>query len=115
MIIEDEVLIAKSLEMDLIDKGFNITGVAADYDEALALVKNEKPDLALVDINLKSEKDGIDVAKWINDHDDNIKILFMTGYGFDVLMEKLKQVTYHKIIEKPVETDDLEPILKSFL
>jgi len=113
MIVEDEVIIAISLKMDLETEDLQITGIAARYEEALALLKKEKPDLVLCDINLKSEKDGIDVATWINNYDKNIKIIFMTGYGFDVVGDRLKNVSFQQLIEKPVEASDLKPIIES--
>jgi two-component SAPR family response regulator len=112
MIVEDEVIIAISLKMDLETEDLQITGIAARYEEALALLKKEKPDLVLCDINLKSEKDGIDVATWINNYDKNIKIIFMNGYGFDVVGDRLKNVSFQQLIEKPVEASDLKPIIE---
>lgn len=52
LIIEDEPLIAHSLEDALIDAGFQIAGVAGKLEKALALIESGACDVAIVDANL---------------------------------------------------------------
>jgi DNA-binding NtrC family response regulator len=52
LIVEDEPMIALSLEGDLIDAGFEIAGVVGRLDKALALIENGACDAAIVDSNL---------------------------------------------------------------
>lgn len=111
LIVEDEILIAKSLQMVLAKKGFEITGIASGFNKAVALVKENKPDLVLSDINLKSDKNGIDVARWLNEYDLTISIIFMTGYSFNGFEETLKDVRFLSIIEKPVEDKDIIKVI----
>jgi two-component system, response regulator PdtaR len=52
LIVEDEPLIAASIDWELRDAGYEVIGPAADAAHALALARATRPDLALVDINL---------------------------------------------------------------
>ncbi len=52
LIVEDEPLVAENLRTDLVDAGFEITGVAARVATALSLIENAACDAAIVDANL---------------------------------------------------------------
>ncbi len=52
LIVEDEAIIALSLEDVLVDAGFQIAGVVGKLDKALALIESGACDVAIVDANL---------------------------------------------------------------
>ena len=62
LIVEDDFLIAMQAEIALVDAGFSVIGVAAAADEALALAKQRRPAIAVVDIRVAGPRDGIDAA-----------------------------------------------------
>lgn len=111
LIVEDEVLIGHSLMFDLEDIGFEVIGLATYYDQALTLIQQYKPEIVLTDINLKSDKDGIDIALWINNYDKDIKIVFITGYNNKLVRDKLDKVKYISVIEKPIDVQDILRVL----
>lgn len=78
LIVEDEFLIALTAEEALRDEGFQVVGVAATYDEAVALAGETRPDLVLMDIKLASRRDGIEAAIEIRERFD-IPILFTSA------------------------------------
>jgi DNA-binding response OmpR family regulator len=55
LIVEDEAMIALSLEDILVEAGFQIAGVVARLDKALALIESGACDVAIVDANLDGE------------------------------------------------------------
>ncbi|HEV2532338.1 response regulator [Phenylobacterium sp.] len=63
LVVEDEPLIAASIEWELRDAGYEVIGPAADAVHAAALARAERPDLALVDINLTCRGDGVALAR----------------------------------------------------
>ena len=103
LIIEDEIIIAQALAMDLEDWGFDIIGIAPDYLSAINLVQEGNPHFIISDINLKSKESGIDVARWVNNFNTDIEVIFMTGYGYNTLKQQLESITYKKLLEKPVD------------
>ena len=62
LIVEDEVLVALVLKVVLEQAGHQVVGPGFSAGEALQLAEAEQPDVALVDIDLRSEIDGIAVA-----------------------------------------------------
>jgi DNA-binding NarL/FixJ family response regulator len=62
LIIEDEALVASSVQEVLEELGFAVAGIASSGPEALALASDGRPDLALVDIRLAGPMDGVELA-----------------------------------------------------
>ena len=63
LIVEDQAILGMELEFVLEQAGHDVVGVAFDSRQALALAVETRPDLAVVDINLKDGRTGISVAQ----------------------------------------------------
>ena len=63
LIVEDEALIAMVLADSLEDGGHEVVGPAATMAEALALCEAARPELAVLDINLRDGSNGVEVAR----------------------------------------------------
>lgn len=66
LIVEDNVIIADDLQQIIEGFGYNVLGNVISYEKAVDFLLNNKIDLVLIDINLATEKTGIDLAKYIN-------------------------------------------------
>lgn len=77
MIVEDEVLVALMLRDELEDAGYHVLDLTDRRDEAIAVAKASKPDLALVDIQLAGNDDGVELAE--NLKGLGIPVLFISG------------------------------------
>jgi two-component system, response regulator PdtaR len=62
LIVEDDYLMSTDLEAALTDAGFAVVGVAATADDALTLSESARPALAIMDVRLRGQRDGIDAA-----------------------------------------------------
>jgi DNA-binding NarL/FixJ family response regulator len=62
LVVEDDFLIALQTEAALTEAGFSVVGIAATAEEAIALAREQRPFLAVMDIRLAGERDGIDAA-----------------------------------------------------
>ena len=79
LIVEDDPLIASCVEEFLSDAQYNVVGVAGSAFAALSLLGEiEKPDVALVDINLTGQLDGIELACLIRNK-PGVRTIFLTG------------------------------------
>ena len=65
LIVEDEALIAFAIEWSLNLAGHRLLGPADTAADAITLSANIRPDLALIDLNLRGDGDGVDVAKYL--------------------------------------------------
>jgi two-component system, response regulator PdtaR len=62
LIVEDDMLVASEIEATLCDAGFEIAGIVATGREALQLAQAKLPTLAVMDIRIAGDCDGIDTA-----------------------------------------------------
>ncbi len=100
LIVEDEPLIAKNIGMYLNNNDYEVSSIAYDPEEAFFQLKRNPPDFAILDINLESDRDGIEVAQYINLH-NNIPFVFLTSYSDKDTLERAKQTNPYGYIVKP--------------
>ncbi|BDI60841.1 response regulator [Qipengyuania nanhaisediminis] len=77
LIVEDEALVAMDLEFMLEDTGHAAIALADSLETAIKAVEAERPDIALVDIQLAFGESGLEVAKELTER--GIPVLFSTG------------------------------------
>jgi len=114
LLVEDNRLIAFQVSQNLEALGFHVKAVSSG-DEAIESVNANRPDLILMDINLNSGKDGIEVIREIHGQHGFIPNIYLTGYSKDELLSRVKGTAPLAILEKPVSKTDLERKLKEFI
>lgn len=105
-IVEDEVIIADNLSNTLIHLGYDVAEPTASFAEAIAMIETEKPDLILLDIQLKGIKDGIDLA-WKIKEDYHLPFIFLTANADAATVQRAKLVAPPAYLVKPFSKDDL--------
>lgn len=100
LIVEDEPVIAENISMYLDNNDFEVSGIAYDSDEANDQLKNNTPDAAILDVNLESGEDGIDIARRIN-QEFRLPFLFLTSYSDKDTLQRAKKVNPSGYIVKP--------------
>lgn len=111
LIAEDEVLVSMFLSDVVEDAGFDVVGIARTASEAVALAQEHRPDIALVDANLKGGSTGLSAAETMV-RDQDVAIIFISGDGglsHDPAVAALKPVA---IVEKPCMPDELTAVLQ---
>lgn len=106
LVVEDEIVIADNICMILEDLGYELLEPAIDYEEALETIEAEKPDMAILDIQLGGRKDGIDLA-WKIKEDYDFPFIFLTSNADAMTIERAKKVTPPAYLVKPFNKDDL--------
>lgn len=105
-IVEDEIIIAKTIVLALEKLGYDCVGTAGKYSEAITLIEQKAPDLVLLDINLGAKKDGIDLAFEIKEH-FNIPIIFLTANSDPSTINRAKEINPLAFLVKPFSQHDL--------
>ena len=106
LIVEDEPLIADDLLLYLEDLGIDHIDVSLRYDDAKdKLIKNSF-DLALLDVNLSGERDGIHLANFINTQ-VHTPFIFITSYYDEKTLERAKKTDPYGYILKPFDKQDI--------
>jgi len=106
LIVEDELIIAEDIRTKLTGLGYNVTGIAMTADEAEQLLESARPDIVMLDILLKGERDGIDLARIIKDH-YKIPFIFLTSYADRDTVERARSVLPDGYLLKPFTDKDL--------
>lgn len=105
-IVEDELVIARTILSTLDELGYSHCGPAINYTEAIEMLENNTPDLLLLDIQLAGRKDGIDVAQKINEL-YQIPFIFLTANSDAETIDRAKKVKPHAYIVKPFTKEEL--------
>jgi DNA-binding LytR/AlgR family response regulator len=105
-IVEDEVIIAENLYQALKQLGYEVIMTAAEYSEAVEMIESDRPDFLILDIRIRGEHDGIDLANYINEH-YQIPFIFLTGNSETVSVERAKQANPAGYLMKPFTKADL--------
>ena len=106
LIAEDELIIAEAMKDTLQSLDYDVIGIACDCREAQDLIKENKPDICLIDIKLRGCDDGIELAKTIR-KTYNIPIIFITSHSDKGTVDRAKDVHPQGYIVKPFEKKDL--------
>lgn len=77
LIADDDQAVRESLRRSLIFNGYTVI-LATDGQEALDLIKAERPDLAIVDV-MMPRRDGLEVCRELRSHGDDLPILLLTA------------------------------------
>ncbi|MDO3626221.1 sigma 54-interacting response regulator [Mucilaginibacter sp. BT774] len=105
LIVEDESLVAHHLKLVLMGAGYKISGISESVPEALSMIEAQRPDLVLLDIHLKGELNGIDLARKLTE--SNIAFVYLTANFQGALLEEAKSTMPFGFIVKPFREADL--------
>ena len=88
LLVEDEIIPAMQMTVELQRAGFRVLDFVCTGEEAVACALKEKPDLILMDINLAGKIDGIEAATIIRKISSSVKIIMVTDYNEELLKQK---------------------------
>jgi len=114
LVIEDESLVAEEIRVALKNFGYEIVGVARTGKEALNLANEFSPDLALVDIKLRGDMDGIETAEKLRSQ-FGIPIVYLTVLVDQDTLDRIKQTQPFGFIVKPFEERELRGVIETAL
>lgn len=101
IVVEDEIVVAEDIALRLEDMNYRVLGTAASGSEALALLTTHPQiDLCLLDIVLKGNMDGIELARIINEQ-YQIPVIFLTSQADKYFVERAKRVKPYAYMLKP--------------
>ncbi|NMB78691.1 MAG: response regulator [Methanomicrobiales archaeon] len=106
LIVEDNAIIAMETIERLKRLGYLISGVAATGHDAISLAASARPDLVLMDINLKGDMDGIEAAQEIVSAHP-IPVIYLTAYSDEETLKRAMASRPIKYLVKPYRERDL--------
>jgi len=109
LLVEDEALILLMTEGMLQEIGCRLFGAASTLGEAMSMVQEDLPDVAVLDVNLRGEM-SFAFAELL--HRRNVPVLFLTGYdapGAEQIWGRFPK------LQKPCDASDLKQALLHLL
>ncbi|MBA3267766.1 MAG: response regulator [Acidimicrobiia bacterium] len=110
VIAEDEAIIRLDLQETLEEEGYEVVGSTGRGDEAVAMVRDLKPDLAILDIKMPG-MDGISAAKEIAGG-RWAAVLILTAFSQRDLVEQARDAGAIGYLVKPFQKSDLVPAIE---
>ena len=89
LVVEDEMIIGAKISMQLTSLGYEVTGIIPRGEEAILHVVENRPDIVLLDIQLKGAIDGIETALRIQ-QTSNIPVIYLTANSDEATFNRAK-------------------------
>lgn len=110
LVVEDEVILAMSMEISLEKMGYYVSGIETDALSAVNHAKRNRPDIILMDINL-GDSSGIKAANEIW-KTLKIPIIFLTSYTNDKTINEALECEPYGYLIKPCKDKELKATIK---
>ncbi|MCF8253010.1 MAG: response regulator [Bacteroidia bacterium] len=106
LIVEDEFIIARNLQVILEDLGYEPYEPVGNKKDALAFLQNEEIDLVILDINLEGKKEGIEIGKYIHEV-KQIPFIYLTSNSDKATINEAKLTHPRSYLIKPFNEPDI--------
>ena len=110
VIAEDEAIIRLDLRETLEEEGYEVIGEAGRGDVALELIRELKPDLAILDVKMPG-MDGLEVARMVGD-EKICGVLVLTAFSQREIIEQARDAGALAYLVKPFQKSDLIPAIE---
>jgi len=110
VVAEDEAIIRLDLVETLAEEGYDVVGEAGRGDEALELIRQLQPDLAILDVRMPG-LDGIEVAREVG-RAGSTAVLILTAFSQRELVERAAEAGALAYLVKPWQRSDLVPAIE---
>ncbi|HXO75737.1 MAG TPA: response regulator, partial [Puia sp.] len=105
LIVEDEFAVAFQLQAIIESAGYEVTGIAISVQKALAAIEENRPGLVLLDIHLKGQLTGIDLAEQLRQR--AIPFIYLSANSSQSILEQAKATQPYGFLVKPFREKDL--------
>jgi two-component system, response regulator PdtaR len=110
VIAEDEAIIRLDLRETLEEEGYEVVGETGRGDQAVELVRELKPDLAILDVKMPG-MDGVEAAKLISS-ERLCGVLMLTAFSQREVVEEARDAGALAYLVKPYQKSDLIPAME---
>ncbi|MGB5437540.1 MAG: response regulator [Maribacter sp.] len=107
LVVEDDMIIAANISLQLTNLGYEVTGIETRGEEALVHARENCPDIILMDVNLKGKLDGIETTQRIHEA-FNIPVIYLTANTDEASFNRAKETHPFAFIPKPLNTLQLQ-------
>lgn len=111
LVVEDDRIVAKDLQQRLAGMGYDAFAVASSSEEAVGRATEKCPDIVLMDIHIKGQRDGIQTAQILKDR-FHVPVVYLTAHADEATIDRAKRTEPHGYLLKPVKTEELRSAIE---
>ncbi len=111
LIAEDDVLSGKMMTITVKKLGYTFSGLATNTDDCIDMVKNLKPDLVLMDIDMPGKQDGIGAAQIITER-FGVPIIYVTANAEDSVFARALKTSPFGYVLKPISKELIRTVVE---
>ena len=112
LIVEDEVIVADDLAWQVGQLGYDVVGFADSGEEAITIADETKPDIVLMDVQLRDGTTGIESARVIQDR-TGAAMVFLTAYAAVLARDRVRIPSSAMCLSKPFSMLQLKTALET--
>ena len=113
-VVEDEGIVAMDISKCLTSLGYDVVFISDSGEKVLDLFENAKPDLILMDVELKGKLNGLETSRILKEK-YSVHIVFLTAFEDENTLRKIGELTVDGYLVKPFEDEQLKTKLRSIL
>ncbi len=110
MIVEDERIVARDLELRLLRLGYYVVANVGTAAAAIDAMAASRPDLVLMDIVLRGPMDGIEAAQHIRER-SGTPVLYISAHVDERTLQRARQTSPCGYLSKPFSDEELQQAL----
>jgi len=114
LIVEDEIIVAMQLKRRLTASGHSVHELLTSGEEAIQAVRDNPPDVVIMDRRLGGAMDGMQAAQQIRAF-SQVPIIFVTGYNDASIKEQIEKLHPSVHIVKPVDSHEIQAAIAQLL
>lgn len=114
LVVEDEVIVAMDIAMQLRELGFEPVGHATRGEQAIELAGQLRPDLVLMDVQLASDMDGVTAAQAIRTQ-FGVPVVFLSAFDSAAAYDRAALTEPAGYITKPFDDYQLRAVVEAAL
>jgi CheY-like chemotaxis protein len=114
LVVEDEFIIAQALQASLTEMGYDVVRLLATGEQAVEYAGDLRPDVVLMDIQLKGEMDGIQAAQRIQ-NSLHIPVVYLTAHSDPDTLKRVIHSKSYGYLVKPITEDALKEAIDKAL
>lgn len=107
LVVEDEIIIAEGIQRKLEKMGYAVPAIVSSGEDAIKRIKENNPDLVLMDIVIQGNMDGIETALHIHSLFD-IPVVYLTAYADEKTLQRAKITEPFGYLIKPFKERELQ-------
>ncbi|WOF17120.1 response regulator [Methanoplanus sp. FWC-SCC4] len=114
LIVDDDIITAMGLESSLKRMGYDVITIVTTGEEAVNAADEKKPDVVIMDINLKDEMEGVFAAEKITSK-YNIPVIFLTAHSKDDILKRALKSKPYGYLNKPVRPIEIKSTIETII